>query len=313
MHWRGGELKRKLFMQALFSHFPDQTNDDQVQERSILTCHSGKKRKAAKQRRRFSSIKCSSNVEPVNTLSRFSSKWNAAAINTPAAFPPRYVSVAAVHPRYYHRDDEEILQIQQLHLYCAFTTNWCAQRQASYVVTKKKRKKKKNWSSWIIQSGKCFLFQMKCQICICSLGQARWTFINSTWILANYCQVAVLIIHAFFFVIFFFYKANKRQLLYLSAWLCLKYNQSPKFQPLIPSVALYWYCDSLEFANVVKVNAIKKISKYFTLGGSSSPMSYCCHFDCVRGSVNIFKHKCESMVNSHQLPTSWTSVLWGLK
>lgn len=61
----------------------------------------------------------------------------------------------------------------------------------------KKKTKNKILFSWIIQSGKCFLIQTKCQICICSLGQARWTLINNAWIFANYCQVAVLIIQTF--------------------------------------------------------------------------------------------------------------------
>lgn len=49
---------------------------------SILTCHSRKKRKAAKQGRRLSSIRYSSNVEPVNTA---------------AASPPNGMQQPSIH------------------------------------------------------------------------------------------------------------------------------------------------------------------------------------------------------------------------
>lgn len=61
-------LKRNLSMQALLSRSPDQTHDHHVQERvgfGLVTA--GKGAQQQNRGRRLSSMKCSHNVEPVNT------------------------------------------------------------------------------------------------------------------------------------------------------------------------------------------------------------------------------------------------------
>lgn len=68
----------KLLLRALFSHFPDQNGDYQVQEqiapRAFWVVTAGKKQKAAKQGQRLGSMKRSGVVEPVNTAAALSSK-----------------------------------------------------------------------------------------------------------------------------------------------------------------------------------------------------------------------------------------------